>query len=74
MNHQEEILSEIVSKIKDNTSALLKQNVPMDVIFTNLVGKGYKLYINKDVNLQNTVDLCALCLTVYIKLIEEKGK
>lgn len=74
MNHQEEILSEIVGKIKDNTSELLKQNVPMDVIFTNLVGKGYKLYINKDINLQNTVDLCALCLTVYIKLMEEKGK
>ena len=72
--NQEEILSEIVNKIKDNTSALLKQNVPMDVIFTNLVGKGYKLYINKDVNLQNTVDLCALCLTVYLKLTQEKGK
>lgn len=71
--NQEEILSEIVSKIKDNTEALLKQNVPMDVIFTNLVSKGYKLYINKDITLQNTVDLCALCLTVFLKMEEKKG-
>lgn len=65
--NQKEILSEIAEKIKENADEILSKNLPIEVTYTNLIGKGYKLYINKDMTLQNTVDLCALCLAVYLQ-------
>ena len=59
-------INELIEAIRKNVGEILEKDVPMDVLYTNLINRGIQVYMKKDLQLQNAVDLCALCLAVYL--------
>ena len=70
---QQELLNDLIEKIKKNAGEILDQDSPLDVLYSNLINRGIKVYMNRNLQTQTTVDLCALCLAVFVQLEGKKG-
>lgn len=70
---QEEILNSLLEKIRENAGQILDQDSNLEVLYTNLINRGVQVYMHKDLKTQTTVDLCALCLAVFVTLEHKKG-
>lgn len=70
---QEELLNNLLGKIKENAADILEHDSSLEVLYTNLINRGLKVYMNRTLQTQTTVDLCALCLSVFIHQEKQKG-
>jgi len=64
---QTQRLKDLLENIKHNTGKLLEGDYPNDLLFTNLISRGSKVFISKDLTDQNLIDIASIGLCLLLQ-------